>query len=297
MKQCSVRPYNGEQKYIYLAHSFRDKSLVYPLIEQLTRDGYRVWFDEGITCPYDYTVDLARKIDNCGVMLAVFSEHTVDSTQFKREVNYAIMKKKELIAVILEEVQLSPGMELQMAAFPAIFKYRVDNDAFYKSLYDFEVMNLCLGEPDDSIVVSDESRYKETLADWFGVDERKAPAIDDALFLKSDKEGADMPKAVLVKLTSNEEIEVSIPKMIIGRSVCEKSKPIIDYSIATNSMVSRFHAVIQYKNQEFYLIDCGAVNKTFLNCQELDVNQEYLLHDGDIIKLANEKFRFRRIEV
>lgn len=299
MKKCSVRPYEGEQKYIYIAHSFKDKRFVYPVIEQLAKDGYRVWYDEGLIYGFDTTTDLADKITRCDVVIAFLSDNTVDSYQFKREINFAILKKKEIIAVMLQEVHLSPGMEMQMSAFPAIFKYRLENSAFYKSLYSFEIMNLCLGKPDNSIVVSDEHKYKETLADLYGADERRKTIIGDAKFIEQQigEEGANLPKAVLIKITTNEEIEISTPKMIIGRAVSEKNKPIVDYSIETNSMISRFHAVIIFKNKEFYLVDCGAVNKTFLNSEELEINKEYLLHDGDVIKLANEKFRFRRLEV
>ncbi len=106
-----------------------------------------------------------------------------------------------------------------------------------------------------------------------------------------------MPKAVLIKLTTNEEIEVLTPKMIIGRGNSEKIKPIVDYSIESNSLISRLHAVIFYKEEEYYLVDCGALNKTYLNSEELNINEAYLLNDGDIIKFANEKYRFRRSEV
>lgn len=300
MKNCSVRPYVGEQKYIYISYSFKDKRFVYPVIEQLSRDGYRVWYDEGLVYGYDTATDLADKITRCGAVIAFLSDNTVDLYQFKKEINFAILKKKEIIVVMLEDVYLSPGMEMQISACPAIFKYKISNNAFYKSLYSFEFMNLCLGEPDAGIEVSDENKYKETLADLFGADERREGVIDDARFIKMRQTGEEreyLPKAVLIKLTTNEEIAISPPKMIIGRVASEKNKPIIDYSIETNSMISRFHAAIIYKNREFYLVDCGAVNKTFLNSDELDINKEYLLRDGDVIKLANEKFRFRRLEV
>ncbi len=105
-----------------------------------------------------------------------------------------------------------------------------------------------------------------------------------------------MPKAVLTKISTNEEIVITTPKMIIGRAASENIKPIVDYSIISNSMISRLHAVIMNKNDEFYIIDCGALNKTYLNGAELKINEKYKLHDGDIIRLANEKFRFRRSE-
>lgn len=299
MKKCKVSPYRGERNYICISHSSQDKRYVYPVIEQLTKDGYRVWFDDGEKFGSEATNEIVEKILKCCVFITFVSDNAANSYQLKREVNYAVLNKKEIIAVMLEDVHFSPGMEMQMMAFPAIYKYKIENNAFFKSLYSFEAMNACLGEPDDSVVVSDEDEYRETLADLFGVDERRNPPIDDTLFIKiqSEQEGETVAKAVLVKLTTNEEIAITTPKMIIGRAVSEKNRPIVDYSIETNSMISRFHAVVLYRNQEYYLVDCGAVNKSYLNGEELAINEEYLLHDGDIIKLANEKFRFRRLEV
>ncbi len=298
MKKCRVAPYSGEQKYIYISHSFKDKRYVYPIIEQLAKDGYRLWYDQGIISGSEAASEIVERILMCDLFLAFFSDNTVDSCQFKKEINFAISKKKEIIAVMLEEVQLSLGIEMQMAAFPAIYKYKIDNRLFYKTLYDMDLISKCGGNPDDTICVSDENEYVETLADLYGVDERRIPPLEDALFAKAgNEENIIMPKAILKKLTTNEEIEITTPKMIIGRAMSEKNKPIVDYSIETNSMVSRIHAVIVYKNKEFYLIDCGAVNKTYLNGEELKINEEYLLHDGDVVKLANEKFCFKRIEV
>ena len=105
-----------------------------------------------------------------------------------------------------------------------------------------------------------------------------------------------MPKAFLIKMTTNEKTEVVTPKMIIGRSSSEKERPVVDHSADANLMVSRIHAVILYKDEEYYLVDCGALNKTFLNDEELAVNAEYILHDNDVLRFANEKYRFRRSE-
>ena len=159
-------------------------------------------------------------------------------------------------------------------------------------------MHPCQGPPNSGIIVSNEDEYRETLADLYGADERTHPPIEDAWFANaaSTSQGKPVAKAVLAKLNTNEEIVITTPKMIIGRVASEKYKPIVDYSIETNSMISRFHAVVLYKDQEFYLIDCGASNKSYVNGRELAINEERVLHNGDIVKLANEKFCFRRLE-
>ena len=185
MKRCAAKPYEGQEKYIFVSYCHKDRAYVFPIIEQLTKDGYRVWYDEGLSYSSDAPAELADKIAGCDVVVAFLSDNTVDSYAFKREINFAILKKKEMIAVMLEDVHLSPGLEMQLAAFPAIFKYKLENSAFYKRLYAFEAMSRCLGDPNDSIEVSDENEYAETLADLYGADERKKPVIPYAALAES----------------------------------------------------------------------------------------------------------------
>ena len=165
--KCIMLPLSIMTALIYISHSSQDKRYVYPIIEQLKKDGYRVWFDDGERFGSEATTKTVEKISKCCVFLAVISNNTVDSCSFKREVNYAVLNKKEIIAVMLEDVHVSLGMEMQMTAFPAIYKYKIENDVFYKSLYSFEAMNSCLGDPDDKVVVSDEDEYRETFADLY----------------------------------------------------------------------------------------------------------------------------------
>lgn len=66
----------------------------------------------------------------------------------------------------------------------------------------------------------------------------------------------------------------------------------MDYFIKDNKAISRRHATIQKDGEKFYIMDCNATNKTYLNSECLVPNKLYLLNDGDEIKLADEKFIF-----
>ena len=48
MRRCSVKPYEGQEAYIFISYCHKDRASVFPIIEQMARDGYRVWYDEGI---------------------------------------------------------------------------------------------------------------------------------------------------------------------------------------------------------------------------------------------------------
>ena len=64
-----------------------------------------------------------------------------------------------------------------------------------------------------------------------------------------------------------------------------------DYCIE-NTAVSRIHAEIVRRDQNYYLKDLRSRNHTFLNGAELMSNEERLLKDGDVILFADEKFTF-----
>ena len=40
--------YNGDDPYIFISYSHRDTELVWPILLQMQRDGYRFWYDDGI---------------------------------------------------------------------------------------------------------------------------------------------------------------------------------------------------------------------------------------------------------
>ena len=46
------------------------------------------------------------------------------------------------------------------------------------------------------------------------------------------------------------------------------------------------------KNGVCFVVDNNSTNKTYLNDKRLDPEVEYKLADGDVVRLANEKFSF-----
>lgn len=59
-----------------------------------------------------------------------------------------------------------------------------------------------------------------------------------------------------------------------------------------NDMVSRFHAIISYKDGKYFLIDNESANGTFLNGRQLPPKEPFLLSHGDVIKFDVFEFIF-----
>ena len=74
--------------------------------------------------------------------------------------------------------------------------------------------------------------------------------------------------------------------------VVYKERSYCDYFVNNNSAVSRSHADIITRGNEYYIMDLNSTNKTFINGVKLVPNEEKELHDGDNVRLGNEEFVF-----
>ena len=132
MKRCSVRPYTGRGKYIFVSYCHKDKKYVFPIIEQMARDGFNVWYNEGSKSEAGWTETLAGYLGESTICLAVISKNSLNSHDCRKEINYAILKKKQFISVILEPVELSLAMQLQLSGGQSLVKYEFQNNrAFF----------------------------------------------------------------------------------------------------------------------------------------------------------------------
>ncbi len=64
-----------------------------------------------------------------------------------------------------------------------------------------------------------------------------------------------------------------------------------DIKIAKDT-ISRMHARIEYREEEYYLEDLNSTNGTFVNDEPLSYKQEKRLKTNDIVRFADVKYRF-----
>lgn len=147
MERCAVKPYKGNENYIFISYSHMDKRLVFPVIERLARDGYRVWYDEGIEPGSEWPEIIAQHLDGCCICLGFITDNYLASQNCKRELTFALQRKKAFVSVFLEEVELSLGMEMQLSVAQSVFKHKLpEEELFYAKLYEMELLEQCRGE-------------------------------------------------------------------------------------------------------------------------------------------------------
>ena len=96
------------------------------------------------------------------------------------------------------------------------------------------------------------------------------------------------PSAILRRVKTGETISVNKQTFTIG-----KERRRVDYCISDNTSISRAHAQIICKGGEYYVVDQGSTNFTFVNGNKIPAHQEVKLNSGDKVKLSDEEFEFR----
>ena len=144
--------YEGNESYIFISYSHKDKKKVMPVINRLQKDGYRVWYDDGIEVGSEWPETVANHLLSCQLFLVFVSNSYLDSFNCKREIDFSVSKRKSTIAVMLEETNMSPGTEMQLASVQFLNKYLLKDEEFYSKLYQSELMHPCRNENEKNLV-------------------------------------------------------------------------------------------------------------------------------------------------
>ena len=139
----AIATYEGNEPYIFVSYAHKDSDVVLPIIEALADNGFRVWYDAGITAGTDYTEDIAGRILNSTVVIAFVSKLWMQSQFCLREIKFAVSQGKNILPIYLDDVVLTPGIEMILNAPQALFYNRVPYETFLKKLLEAPLLCPC----------------------------------------------------------------------------------------------------------------------------------------------------------
>lgn len=127
--------YQGNEPYIYVSYEHKDSNAVFPHLNKLRKEGYRIWYDEGIAPGTNWSDEIATAILNASCILVFMSPEASVSRDVKNDIVFALSKKKLMVCVYLSETMLPLGMQMQLGNVTTIYEYRFeDKDKFYERL-------------------------------------------------------------------------------------------------------------------------------------------------------------------
>lgn len=115
-------PYTGNEDYIFVSYSHKDDREVLPYLSALQREGYRIWYDEGINKGANWNVMLGERLQGCTDFLLFSSKNSVASERVEDEINGAKMCGNiHPITIRLDDAQFPFGYEMFLSKYQNIF--------------------------------------------------------------------------------------------------------------------------------------------------------------------------------
>lgn len=131
------KAYSGEKPYAFVSYSHMDSGKVYPIIQRLIQEGYRIWFDEGITPSHEWRGVINQKVRDCSMFIVFVSMASMASDEVQREATFAINMDKPLHIIYLEEVPNGDIPNSLLADFvnnQCVYAYRMHSTELHEKL-------------------------------------------------------------------------------------------------------------------------------------------------------------------
>jgi hypothetical protein len=146
MKMMEVKPYKGSEPYIFISYAHKDRDVITPILQRLTADGCRIWYDEGIDPGTEWPESIARHLESSSVCLSFISPYSAASKNCRREINFALSRNIPLLTIFLEDTKISPGLEMQISTYQSIMGYRYpDLASLMERVESVDVTEPCRG--------------------------------------------------------------------------------------------------------------------------------------------------------
>lgn len=164
MEPCTVRPYNGNDKFIFLCYSHEDEYRVFPIVEALALKGYRIWYDTGIMPGERWPEVISERLNACCVFLLAQSASSDASHNCRNEINLAVSLDKTILVVRLEENIMSLAMRLQLGDVQWISAVKNQGDSLIKEIGRCKELKPCIGDVDPSVHIIQRNKPEETVS-------------------------------------------------------------------------------------------------------------------------------------
>jgi TolB-like protein/tetratricopeptide (TPR) repeat protein len=116
---------------VCISYSSRDRDRILRIAEQLRGAGVSVWLDQGgIDAAALWSAEIVKAIDGCKVLLLALSASAAESANVVKEVSLALDRKKHILPVNLEPVEVPVALRYPLAGIQHVdlFGARADEN-------------------------------------------------------------------------------------------------------------------------------------------------------------------------
>ena len=109
--QTKFEAYTGKEPYLFVSYSHRDTASVYPILDTLYDNKYRLWYDESCETGNDFRDELKNKIEGSSGVILFVSEASMNSPFCGMEILCAKEKNKRIFPIYLANLHHSTATD------------------------------------------------------------------------------------------------------------------------------------------------------------------------------------------
>jgi tetratricopeptide (TPR) repeat protein len=132
--QMPFTAYDGDEPFVFVSYSHIDRLQVYPIIDYLNKTGMNIWYDEGIPISEDWKESIVENLERCSAFVVFITPHIIDSEYVRKEISFALKKKKPFFSIYLKETELPSKLEFEIGDIQFMNKYLMPETEFYNKL-------------------------------------------------------------------------------------------------------------------------------------------------------------------
>jgi len=132
--QIPFKAYKGSKPFIFVSYAHSDKLHVYPIMDFLNKSGFNIWYDEGISVSENWKQSIVENLNRCSAFLVFITPNIIDSEYVRKEIDYALSRKKPFYSVYLKDTKLPDELEFDIANIQSMRKNVMQDDEFYEKL-------------------------------------------------------------------------------------------------------------------------------------------------------------------
>lgn len=137
---------NGEDGFIFISYSHKDKAVVYEDLWSIYERGFPFWYDDGITAGEVWNETVQKQIENpkCKLVIFFVSENTIASTAIRKEMELVRQNSKPFFTINITNIEVQ---ELIAKAISAK-QIRFSDMPLLASFFDEDIIYVKRSEPE-----------------------------------------------------------------------------------------------------------------------------------------------------
>lgn len=144
MIRCKAAPYEGRDPYVFISYAHADAERVFPIIERMANDGFRIWYDEGIDPGSEWISNIGEHLSKASAVISLMSEAAAVSQNCREEIMFARDSKIPVLTIYLEDVEIDQGLKLALMSYQAVFKQAYeDEELFFTKVESAQMLEKC----------------------------------------------------------------------------------------------------------------------------------------------------------